>query len=794
MADRIGQQLGNYRIMRLLGSGGFAEVYLGEHIYLKSQAALKVLRTSLSEKDVQRFLAEAQTLVRLRHPHIVRVLEFAVEQGTPVLVMDYAPGGIIRETYPSGSLLPLNVVVAYIKQVASALQYAHNHNVIHRDVKPGNILLGPEQQLLLSDFGLSLFAPVPEQLSTQEMAGTIPYMAPEQLHGKPVFASDQYALGIVTYEWLCGTRPFTGTMWEIAHQHLSVAPPPLHEKCPSLPVEVEDVVLKALAKEPQQRFVSVQAFAHALARASNVSMLAERSQASTFVGDRSQASFATQPDQSLRTVFLAASPADESFVKRLKADLEARGMFVESPPTTSDQEEKVRQTIRTAQFVLVVISPHMRTSRTLTKYLRIASMYERSLIFVWAAGDDIATLLPEGWGKTGVIDLVDARECRYELALNELVACLEAEEELSLTSPLEPYFSEIRGRLPEPRNPYKGLRAFTQNDVTDFFGRDALIQELIETMQGMLMSGQVGKTVARLLTVIGPSGSGKSSVAMAGLLPRLSDGALPGSEEWVYLVPILPGQHPLEALTLSLSAHFTARSLTTIRQDLQDDATRGLHLLAASLVQKLDTNVVLMVDQFEEIFTQTTSEEERLRFIDLLVTAVTETRGPLIVILTLRADFYDRLAQYPELGRLIQKHHQMVFPMEIENLRAIIEQPAAISDVQLTFEGNLIGDLLFDTQGQVGALPLLEFTLDQLFQQRIGHQLTLEAYQKIGGVKGALAKHAEATYASLPSEEHRKLARSLFLRLIDPGIIEQDVILRRLALSELSLSTRKRQQ
>src|SRR5438105_1468175 len=140
---------------------------------------------------------------------------------------------------------------------------------------------------------------------------------------------------------------------------------------------------------------------------------------------------------------------------------------------------------------------------------------------------------------------------------------------------------------------------------------------------------------------------------------------------------------------------------------------------------------------------------------------------------------------------MIQKHHQMIFPMEIQDQRAVIERPAALPDVQLTFEGNLVGDLLFETQGQVGALPLLEFTLDQLFQQRNDHRLTLEAYQKIGGVKGALAKHAESTYASLPSEEHRRLARALFLRLIDPGVTEQDTTRRRAALSELLLSNPK---
>src|SRR5205823_6821544 len=144
--------------------------------------------------------------------------------------------------------------------MAAALQYAHNHHVIHRDVKPENLLLGSDQDLLLSDFGLALLAPSPELLSTQEMAGTIPYMAPEQLRGKPGFASDQYALAIVAYEWLSGKRPFEGSPWEVAHQHLTLAPPPLQEQHSGLPTGVEEVIQRALAKDPQQRFVSVQAF------------------------------------------------------------------------------------------------------------------------------------------------------------------------------------------------------------------------------------------------------------------------------------------------------------------------------------------------------------------------------------------------------------------------------------------------------------------------------------------------------------------------------------------------------
>src|SRR6266849_5686115 len=225
MPDRVGQQLGNYRLLRLLGRGGFAQVYLGEHVYLRRRTAIKVLHTSLEDEDVNKFLAEAQTLGHLTHPNIVQVFDFAVEQGTPFLAMDYAPRGTLRQRHPRGTCLSLATTVAYVKQVAAALQYAHNHQVIHRDVKPENILLGADQGVLLSDFGIALFTPSRDELSTQGNEGTIPYMSPEQLRGKPSFASDQYSLGIVVYEWLCGQRPFEGSLWQMAYGHASVVPP-----------------------------------------------------------------------------------------------------------------------------------------------------------------------------------------------------------------------------------------------------------------------------------------------------------------------------------------------------------------------------------------------------------------------------------------------------------------------------------------------------------------------------------------------------------------------------------------
>ncbi len=268
MANRLGRQLGNYRLTKLLGQGGFAEVYLGEHIHLGTQAAIKVLHTQLTSDDVDKFRAEARTIAHLIHPHIVRILEFGVEDKTPFLVMDYAPLGTVRQRHPKSVALPLATIAPYVKQVAEALQYAHDEKIIHRDVKPENMLLGRRNDILLSDFGIALVAQSSRYQSTQDMAGTMAYMSPEQIQGKPRPASDQYSLGIVVYEWLSGDRPFHGSLTEMVGQHLSVPPPPLREKVPTISPNVEKVVMTALDKDPKQRFMNVQAFATALEQAS----------------------------------------------------------------------------------------------------------------------------------------------------------------------------------------------------------------------------------------------------------------------------------------------------------------------------------------------------------------------------------------------------------------------------------------------------------------------------------------------------------------------------------------------
>ncbi len=265
--QRLKQQFGNYRLLSLLGQGGFSEVYLGEHIYLKTQAAIKILTMPLEQDERAKFLEEARIIAHLEHPHIVRVLDYGLEDNVPFLVLSYAPHGSMRQRYPRGSRLPLEDILSATRQLASALEYAHMQKLVHGDVKPENILIGRSAEALLSDFGVAVVASHTRQ--RKDISGTIAYMSPEQLRGDPCFASDQYALGVVVYEWLCGNRPFTGSYAEIAIQHMRATPPSLREKMPELPPAIEQVVMKALAKDPQQRFEDIIGFSTALEQAAH---------------------------------------------------------------------------------------------------------------------------------------------------------------------------------------------------------------------------------------------------------------------------------------------------------------------------------------------------------------------------------------------------------------------------------------------------------------------------------------------------------------------------------------------
>ena len=175
--------------------------------------------------------------------------------------MDHFVSDIQRNTR-----LPLGSILSYVTQIGAAIQYAHDHKLVHRDIKPDNILLNRYDKILLSDFGIALLQETSQQ-STKDAIGTVAYMAPEQLQGKPCFASDQYALGIMIYEWISGNTPFQGSPTEICTQHLFTSPSSLRRQIPTLSLEVEQVIFRALAKDPKERFTDIQTFVDALTHA-----------------------------------------------------------------------------------------------------------------------------------------------------------------------------------------------------------------------------------------------------------------------------------------------------------------------------------------------------------------------------------------------------------------------------------------------------------------------------------------------------------------------------------------------
>jgi len=269
-AYHSGQLLGSYRLLQPLGQNEHAAVYLGEHLHSRGQVAIKLLAGRRTEQEVARFLAQASSLTLLRHDHIVQVLDYGVNDDTAFLVMAYAPNGTLRQRHPKGTLVPLGTIVSYVNQVASALEYIHQRFLVHRDIKPHNMLLGTNNEVMLSDFGITVVSHSidPAQPGGYDFEGTVPYAAPEQLQGRPRRGSDQYALGIVVYEWLSGDWPFCGTFDEVTHQHMFVQPPSLRMKGLAISLEVEQVIMKALAKEPERRFSSIMEFARALEEAS----------------------------------------------------------------------------------------------------------------------------------------------------------------------------------------------------------------------------------------------------------------------------------------------------------------------------------------------------------------------------------------------------------------------------------------------------------------------------------------------------------------------------------------------
>jgi WD40 repeat protein/serine/threonine protein kinase len=306
-----------------------------------------------------------------------------------------------------------------------------------------------------------------------------------------------------------------------------------------------------------------------------------------------------------------------------------------------------------------------------------------------------------------------------------------------------------------PRNPYKGLRAFEEGDAEDFFGRDSLTSRVIKKLADC--------PTCRFLAVVGPSGSGKSSLVKAGLLPILRKGQLLNSNSW-FVITITPGPQPFHKLADAL-LRIAAREPEDLLTSLTEDET-GLSRLVKTILPTDDSELLLVIDQFEEIFTLLEDAEKRDHFLKMLYHAVTVPEGALRVVITLRADYYDRPLLHPTFGDLIREHTEVVLPLVPSAIEEAIIAPAIRSGLKM--EPGLSVRIADDVGHQPGALPLLQYALTELFEKREDNMLTLAAYEQIGGISGALARRAEEIYTELGPRE-QELTRQMFLRLIALG-------------------------
>lgn len=348
-----------------------------------------------------------------------------------------------------------------------------------------------------------------------------------------------------------------------------------------------------------------------------------------------------------------------------------------------------------------------------------------------------------------------------ELGVDPSPRLLRLEEQILLHDErIQPRLPPVEGLLRPTRvasNPFKGLRPFGADDAGSFFGRDALIADLLR----ILGRGQ------RLIALVGASGSGKSSVVRAGLVPALAKGAIEGSDRWL-VASMVPGAHPFAELEAAL-LRSTIDSPSSLAAQL-DDGEAGLVRAVLRVLPDNDAHLIVVIDQFEELFTLVDDRAVRDRFLSNLVAAVDDPHGRITVLVTLRADFYGQPLAHPEFGARLGTGVVNVTPLTSEELEAAALQPAEQQGV--SFEPALLGQLIADVGNRPGSLPLFQYALTELFDRRSGSTLTAASYRAMGGVEGALQRRASELFDELDATQ-QQAARQVFLRLVVIGDDDQ---------------------
>lgn len=605
-SDTSQRALRGYILRDVIGQGSFGTVYRATQPQVGRDVAMKVINTELADDRsfIHRFEAEAHMVARLEHPHIVPLYDFWREPGGAYLVFRLLKAGTAEHALRVDGPFSLDRVTRVLEEIGGALSSAHAAGVVHRDVKPANILFDDNGAAYLSDFGIATGRQDDNSHSRtvrpnngRWSAGSPMYASPEQARdGVADARADQYALAVTVWELLTNRQPFPGaSIDEVVIAKLRAPLPTLRNERPDLPDGLDDVLNRASAIHPDDRFETIAAF------------------------------------------FAAWQTAI------------AAGLITATAPSA-------------------------------------------------AAPDRVNG------------------------------------DRLGLTAPT----------LGHPvSNPFKGLRPFSEVDADDFFGRTVLVEQLREMVARH-----------RFTAVVGPSGSGKSSLVLAGVVPQLRQtGSL--------VVTLTPGDDPFDALAAALAQIATAtQSATVSAESLRMPG--GLVNAADELAGEDD--LIIVIDQLEELWTATDPDERAAFAAALAELARSTSRARLIA--TIRADWFDRPLRDQSLGTLVAGATFGVTAMQAEELHEAITEPVA--RVGVRFEAGLVSRIVAESLDQPGSLPLLQFALTELFDNRSGSTVTTNAYDELGGLAGSVAHQAEAIYASL-TELEQDAVRRLFARLVTAG-------------------------
>lgn len=357
---------------------------------------------------------------------------------------------------------------------------------------------------------------------------------------------------------------------------------------------------------------------------------------------------------------------------------------------------------------------------------------------------------------------------------------IEFQNSLDETEPMRRLVAGIKGKQPGPQPsaapthsapkikvcPYRGLEPFDIDHAAFFYGREALVQKIIRIIKDHLTA----EHRHRFLAIIGPSGSGKSSLSRAGVVYALKEGAFNGSRKWPMII-FNPGSDPMRSLAISLATYQEEpagheKLLKMEKNLLTSPDSLEFELRAALGLRQPDDAALLVIDQFEQIFTLCKDEKKRNAFISALLEVARPGASRIYIMIAMRADFYSKCFKFDSFANLLTSNQVAVPPMSRENISSVITEPA--KRVKCSFETGLVARLLSDLEGASVGLPLLEHTLLELWRRRDGDRMTHRTYEEIGGIAGALEQHAESTFEMFSDEEKRQCKR-IFMRLVQPS-------------------------